>query len=274
MDGDLAGQVSLCFGEPVWSVRNPAHNRSPLLGAAATLQRRRVPLLLSTGAPLVLGHKLAGCQVDPIPPAGAITKVRRDTIPPLITRTPTRRGVLGLVGPVRLGQHARDLLVEPALAAVGVDGRVGPDLGSVDRDGAEPAQACSRGNHQHLREQAAERLLRLGAEPGDRGVVRAVLSGQDPERHIGAAHPLDLPRGPHALAVGIDQQPKQHPRVVPRRASPTTAPGPLQRGRIEFLDGLQHEPHQMIRRQPFAHVHWQQHRLITKHETIRLGHGP
>jgi hypothetical protein len=30
----------------------------------------------------------------------------------------------------------------------------------------------------------------------------------------------------------------------------------------------------MISRQPLPHIHGQQHRLITQHRTIRLGHAP
>ena len=134
----------------------------------------------------------------------------------------------------------------------------------------KPARAAEQ---QYLREQVTERVLRIDAEPRDRGMVRAVLRAQDAKRDVSDAHPLDLPRGPHSLAVRIDQQPEQHLRVIPRRACPTATPVPLQRAGVKRIDGLQHEPRQMIRRKPLPHVNRQQHRLITQHWTIRLGHA-
>jgi hypothetical protein len=55
---------------------------------------------------------------------------------------------------------------EPLLAPVGVDRGVRRDLGAIDRYGAEPGQAGTPGDHQHLREQRGEPVLAVRAEPG------------------------------------------------------------------------------------------------------------
>ena len=55
------------------------------------------------------------------------------------------------------------------------------------------------------------------------------------------------------------------------RLDPTTT---LELADVQDIDGVQDEPDQVIAWQPLPHVHWQQHRLITQHGTIGLGHAP
>ena len=96
-----------------------------------------------------------------------------------------RCGVLGLVRPVGISDNARDVLVKPLPATIGLDRGVGPDLRAINRDRAEPGQSRPRSDHQHLREQVAERLLRIDSEPGDRGVVGTILGTEHSEGDIG-----------------------------------------------------------------------------------------
>ena len=273
MGGDLPGQVRPCLGEPVRPVRDPAHHRLSLLRAAAPGQRGGLVLGLGPRASMTLGLELVGGLLDSLPPPGAIPQGGRHPIRAVIAVPITRCGVLGPICLLGLGHHAGDVPVEPLLAPVGVDRGVGCDLGAVDGDRAEPSQPGSGGDHQDLREQVRERVLGIGAEPGDRGVVRAVLGAQHPERHVSETHPFDRPRGPHPLAVGVDQQSQQHSRVVAGSTGPATTPGAFQSRDVESLDGLQHEPDQVILRKPLSHVHRQQHRLIPEHRAIRLGHA-
>jgi hypothetical protein len=280
MDSDLPGQVRTCLGQPVRPVGNAANDRLPRLRTTATRQRRGLTFVIRTGALSLLGLEFLRGLPDPLSPPGSIAQLRRNTIGAVPTVLVVvvavlvpGGGVLGLVHTISLGDHVRDVSVEPALATVGVDGGVRRDLGPIDRDRAEPAQPRLGSDHQHLREQVLEHFLRVCPEPGDRRVVRAILGTQDPKRHVGEAHPLDLPRRSHALAVGVDQQRKQHPRVITRGAGATpTASCPLQPRGVKNLDGLQHKPHQMVRREPLPKIHRQQHRLITQHRAIRLSH--
>jgi hypothetical protein len=99
-------------------------------------------------------------------------------------------------------------------------------------------------------------------------VVGNVLCAQNPKRDIGDAHALDLARGWRALAIGVDQQRNEHSRVETRRACPAQATMLLQRGHVEFVDSVEHEPGQVILGKPVTHVDRQQHQLITQHGTV------
>jgi hypothetical protein len=205
----------------------------------------------------------------------AILQSRRHPVAvPVVTvvaRTAVRSGVVGVCCSC-LGEDLVDLLVQPVPAAVGVDRRVRGDLGPVDRDGPQPHQP-GRGRHlQDLAERRGERLLVLGPEPGDRGVVRNVLGAHHPEGDVGQTPTLDLPGRPHALAVRVDQQGQQHVRVIASRPGPTQTPTSVEGTGIQRFHRLQHEPHDMIRGQPVPHVQRQQERLITLDRTVRLGH--
>jgi hypothetical protein len=112
----------------------------------------------------------------------------------------------------------------------------------------------------------------LRAEPGDRAVIRYVLRAHDAERHIGLAQPLNLPARPLPHRIGVDQHTEQHHRVVGRPArtpQPPTRPEP---GQIQPRDYVQHEPHQMISRQPVPHIRRQQKLLIPIHRPKPLRH--
>jgi len=112
----------------------------------------------------------------------------------------------------------------------------------------------------------------LCAEPGDRAVIRHVLRAGDPARHIGVAQPLDLPARPLPDRVGVDQHTEKHRRVIPR---PARTPEPLsrpKRAQIQTGHRIQHEPHQMINRQPLPHIRRHQKPLIPIHRPKPLSH--
>jgi hypothetical protein len=69
---------------------------------------------------------------------------------------------------------------------------------------------------------ALERLLVLGPEPGDRGVVGRVLRADHPVGHVHLAEGLDPPAGPGPGAVGVHQPAASAGR---RRPHPAQAPG-------------------------------------------------
>jgi hypothetical protein len=65
------------------------------------------------------------------------------------------------------------------------------------------------------------------------------------------------------MAVGVEQHRDQHRRVIRRPAMPIgPIPGTKPR-QIQLIDHVDHEPHQMIRRQPIPHIRRQQEHLPT-----------
>jgi hypothetical protein len=156
------------------------------------------------------------------------------------------------VGAGGLVQDLAGQLAQPGLGPVGLLRGVRPDLGPVDGDHAQAAQARYGQHEQHPGEQVLQRPARAGGpgpEPADRGVIRDQVPGRDPERRVGPAPLLDLPRGPFRLQVGVDQQHRQHPRVIPGPAFPRAGLR-LQRRGVQALDDLDKEPDEMIRTQP------------------------
>ena len=175
-----------CFGQSVRAVGDPPDHRLSVLRPATTFHGSRVSFLLCAGASPQLSLQFLRGLPNPFGQSRAVTEAGRDTIPPGVTYV-LRGDVLAAIGVVGLGDHASHTAVKPFLAVVGVDRGVRGDLRPVDRDRAEPAQARLGSDHQHLREQVAERIARLGAESGDCRVVGAVLRTQHPKRHVGNA---------------------------------------------------------------------------------------
>ena len=182
--GDLPGQVRAGLGDPVRSVRDPPHHRLALLGATSPRQRGGLAFLICTGAPLVLGYQFAGRLLDPFTPTRPVTEVSRDTIRRCIAATQcrvrprSRRS--GLPSATMLAacwsNHSRPRLASiEAFAAILV-----PSIATVPNL-PNPARAAIINT---CANKSVNDLLRVDAEPGDRGVVRAVLGAQHPERHV------------------------------------------------------------------------------------------
>ena len=109
------------------------------------------------------------------------------------------------------------------------------------------------------------------AEARDRRVIRRAVGGDNPKRDIVATAPLDAARGPLADRVGVHQQRDHHRRIV-RRATPTIASIRGQEfGQIEPVDDIDHEPCEVILRQPLTQARRQQQLLlaITRDEVLR-----
>ena len=133
-----------------------------------------------------------------------------------------------------------------------------------------------RQHEQGLQEHVLQRpalARRRGPEPRDRHVIGHQVPGRDPERRIGPAPLLDPPRGPLALQVGIHQQHRQHPRVIPRAALPRL-PERLQARGVQALGHVDNEPDKMVLTHPVTHVLGQQHRLIPVHRLELVSHKP
>jgi hypothetical protein len=92
------------------------------------------------------------------------------------------------------------------------------------------------------------------AEPRDRRVIRALVRRHDPEGNILDAGALDHPRRPDPTRVGVKQQPDHHRRLIGRPAAAIAAIGRIEPLEVNLPDRRQHEPRQMILRQPLAHI--------------------
>src|SRR5438034_3624710 len=102
-----------------------------------------------------------------------------------------------------------------------------------------------------------------GAEAGDRGVVRNLVPGDDPEGDILAAAPLDTPARTLTDRVRIEKQTNHHLRVE-GSAAPTVPPiGGVEAAQIDRGDSVGDEPGQVIIRQPLTQTRRQQELLIT-----------
>jgi hypothetical protein len=227
--------------------------------------------LVGAGVFGVLGVELGERLLDVRGPATAVGEPGRQVVI-------VAPGVLGGVDPGGLGH---DLVGDPLClvphrrtGAVRAPRGVRGDLGAIDRHDPDLDHPGGGAQPQHLGEHVRERVLVTGAEPGDRGVVRGVLATHHPERDMVQTQPLDPPRGTLPDGVGVQQQRQQHVRVEPLAAHPAGPHLGVEPGRVELVDHVQHEPHQMVLGQPVRHVRRQQELLIPDHRAIRPRHPP
>ena len=134
--------------------------------------------------------------------------------------------------------------------AVGVPRGVGCELGAIDRHQSRAQHARPRAQGEHLREEPGEGPFMRCAEPSDRRMVRSLVDSDHPEGDVFDAATLDTPAGALADRVRVDEQRHHHRRVI---GSATAAIGPIaseEHRKVELGDDIEHEPDQMILRQP------------------------
>jgi hypothetical protein len=137
------------------------------------------------------------------------------------------------------------------------------DLRPVNRDHPNPRQPRPSAQPQHLTKQARQRRLVALDEPRDRRVIRALLRRHDPKGDVLDAGALDHTRRPDPTRVGVKQQRDHHRPLIGRPAAAITAIGRIERLQLHLLDRRQHEPRQMILRQPLPNIRRHQKRLLT-----------
>jgi hypothetical protein len=100
-------------------------------------------------------------------------------------------------------------------------------------------------------------------EPGDRRVIGPLPRRDHPKRDILHARPLDHPRRPRPARIGAEQQRHHHRRVISRPRPPIKPGGRVEGVQVHLADGVDHEPRQVILRQPLPNVRRHQKRLLT-----------
>jgi hypothetical protein len=125
-------------------------------------------------------------------------------------------------------------------------------LRCVDRDHLHVHQPSLRAQLQHVAEQLTQRPLMALAKPRDRRVIRRLIGGDHPHRDVFMAATLDPPRRSLAERVGVEQQRHHHRRIVRRPTPAVLAIAGHKRRQIHRFDGIEHEPRQVVLRQPLA----------------------
>ena len=178
--------------------------------------------------------------------------------------------VLSIVGRDRLGD---DLPRDAVIVNVRVTAGARCQLRAIDRDHTGVHQPRSGAQSQHGTEQLVERLLVTADEPGDRRVIRHLVTGDDPVGDVLTAASLDPARRPLIRRIGEQDKAHHHRRLVGGAAMTVRAIGRVERLQVEPADCVDHEPRQMILRQPIPQRRRQKKRLLTITIDEVLGHA-
>ena len=135
------------------------------------------------------------------------------------------------------------------------------------------AQTGIRAQRQDLAKQARDRVLMALTKPCDRRVIRTLVRSDHPERNVLDALALNHPCRALPTTVGVEQQRDHHSRLVRRPANTIHVIRPVKRVQIHLLHRLQHEPREMVLRQPIPQIRRQQQLLITITRNEVPGHS-
>lgn len=112
------------------------------------------------------------------------------------------------------------------------------------------------------------------AKAGDRRVVGSLVGGDDPERHVDMARPLDLAGGADPLAVGVEEEGDHRRRLVCGPTPTVGAVAGVESIEIHLGHGVEDEPGQVVLGQPVEERRGQQEELVTLDSEEVVGHGP
>src|ERR1035441_29310 len=126
---------------------------------------------------------------------------------------------------------------------------------------------------QHLTEQISQRLLMPNDEPRDRRVIRHHVAGDHPVGHILATVTLDRARRADLRRVRIQDERHHHRRLIRRPAVTVSPIRAIERLKVHLRHRVDHEPRQVIGRQPIPHVRRQQETLLTPAFNEVLSHA-
>jgi len=88
------------------------------------------------------------------------------------------------------------------------------DFRAIQRHMAKAHQPCLLADHEHLNEQAAERLKGTAAQVADSAMVRLLIAGEHPKVSVFQASLLDLAGNGQTDAVGVQKEHHHLPRVA------------------------------------------------------------
>jgi hypothetical protein len=109
-------------------------------------------------------------------------------------------------------------------------------------------------------------------KPCDRRVIRTLVDSDHTESDILTQAPLNSARGALPYGIGVKQKRDHHLRIE-RSAPPTiSAIRVIDSEQIDLLDRIQHEPRQVVFRQPLTQAGRQQQLLLTIARNEVLGH--
>ena len=141
--------------------------------------------------------------------------------------------------------------------------RVAVHLRAIDRDHPRLHQPRLRAQPEHRTEQLRQRVLVTRQEPRDRRVIRNKVRSDHPIRDVLPAVTLDPTRGPLLRRIRIQNERHHHRRLIRRAPVAVSAIRRIERREIQPLHRVDHEPRQMILRQPLPQRRRHQKRLLT-----------
>jgi hypothetical protein len=183
-------------------------------------------------------------------------------------------GVFGFVSGLRLGEHLLNDLVDRVLGHVALHGRGSGHLRPIERHEADTGHPCLRTQPERGGEDRLQGLFVTLAETGDRRVVGQQSGADHAECDVDVARTLDLARRADPDAVGVEQQRHHRGRVVCCAAPAIGSVVGVEGREVHLLNRVQHEPRQMLFRQPVRHRRWEQIELVALWGEEVVGHGP
>jgi hypothetical protein len=110
-------------------------------------------------------------------------------------------------------------------------------------------------------------------EARDRRVIGREVRSDDPRSDVLDTAPLDLPRRAHPDRIAEHQQRHHQRRIVRRTALPVSAIGAIERRQIKLADDIEHEPRQVLGRQPVTNRRRKQELLLAISDDEPLDHA-
>src|SRR5271166_1210116 len=150
--------------------------------------------------------------------------------------------------------------------------RVRVDLRAVDGDRADLDHPGPRAQAEHAAEQPGERIGVLGAKAVDRHVIGREVRRDHAVGDVLHARALDTSRGALSLAIGVENDRHHHRRVIRCTTPAVLAIARVEGREVDVLDRIDHEPREVVLRQPLAQRGRHQQQLLTITFDEVLGH--
>lgn len=171
-----------------------------------------------------------------------------------------------------LFEDALDLFAYLLVGAVRPMRGVGLDLGAVEGEQADRDEPRFGAEPQDLGEGLGQGALVTGAKAGDSRVVWDLVGADHPEGHVLAAATLDSARGALANAVAVEQKADHRLGLEGGGAPAVFAVLGVERGQVDLLDRVDHEPGEVVLGQPLGQAGRQKQLLVSVAGEEVVGH--